>query len=120
MAYDLASRFDKLGTRMKELNQNSLTYKRSGSSDITIDNFTPGQIDVTQQGVESVILVTEKAQDFIFDASDLSSLNPSVPKIKDQIVWGSNTYEVFSINDELYTYTTSSRQRIRVHTKQVI
>tara|TARA_Y100000310_G_scaffold310662_1_gene356141 strand:+ start:318 stop:680 length:363 start_codon:yes stop_codon:yes gene_type:complete len=119
MAYDIATRLDKLGTRMKELNQNSITYQRTGETDLTISNVTPGTIDVTQLGVDSVVLITEKAQDFIFDTSELSSWSPVVPKIGDTIVWGSNTYQIFSINDELYNYTTSSRLRIRVHTKQV-
>ena len=102
---------------MKQLNDNELVYKR-GTVEITIENFTPEKIDVSELGQFGITLVREKAVDFVFDTSDLSSLSPSEPQQGDQLIWNSRTYEVMTIGEELFNYTTTSRVRIRVHAKQ--
>ena len=117
MAYDLSTRLDVLGTRMKDLNQTTLSYVR-GATAITVTSPTLGKVDVNQLAAYGIVLVTEKLQDFIFDTSDLSTLTPALPKIGDKIVWDGNTYLVSSFGEEVFTYMTSSRNRIRVHTKQ--
>lgn len=86
---------------------------------VAITNFTPQKLDVSQLAIHGITLVTEKAQDIIFDASDLADLSPSVPIQGDEFVWGGKTYEVMSLGEEVFNYTTSSRSRIRVHLKQV-
>jgi|1_EtaG_2_1085319.scaffolds.fasta_scaffold101363_2 hypothetical protein len=117
MAYDFSTRLDTLGTRMQEVNQTSLTYRR-GSTEITVSNPTLGKVDVEQLAAFGITLITDKLQDFIFDTADLSTLEPTTPRLGDIIVWSSRTYEVLPIADELYTFVTSSRARIKVHTKQ--
>jgi hypothetical protein len=118
MAYDFTTRLDYLGTRMKELHQNTMTYSRS-TTDLTITNFTPERVDVQQLALMGITLVTEKVMAFVFDTSELSTLSPSVPVAGDRITIGSFVYEVMQVADEVYNYTTSTRVRIRVHCKQV-
>ena len=120
MAYDFSTRLDTLGTRMKELHQNSLIYKRVDNTDITVSNFTPERIDLVQAATAGVTQLVDKLQDFVFDTADLSGLSPSLPQEDDKIVWDSKTFKPISLNEELYSFTTTSRKRIRVHTIQVV
>lgn len=120
MTYNLADRLDYLGTRMKELNDNSLIYERAGYAPITIENFTPQRITVEQLAAYGIILITSKHYSFTFDYSDLSILGSRPqPKEGDKITTGGFVYEVFQMGDAVYTFTTSSRSRITVHAKQV-
>lgn len=123
MTYDFSTRLDRLGTRMKDLHDNELTYTRSGSTAITIENFTPEKLNVNNYSMAGVTLLQEQVQDFVFDTSELSSLSPSTPKVGDTLVWGSWTFTVIALKvdegmEEVFLYTTSSRNRLRVHTKQ--
>ena len=117
MVYDLAQRFDRLGTRMKQLSQANASYTR-GATTISISSFTPQQIDVSELAMYGITLLTEKMLDVVFDTSKLFSLSPAYPVEGDTFIWGENTYQPMSIGDELYNFTTTSRLRIRVHLKQ--
>lgn len=118
MVYNLADRFDHLRTRMKGLNDNKLVYTRESCS-ITIENFTPEKVDVTQWALHGVTLLTETAQDFVFDTAELKDLDSPLPMETDEITWDGRKYEVLSVGEEIFTYTTSSQKAIRVHAKQV-
>lgn len=102
---------------MQELNSNTATYKRQGNNPITITNFTPEKVDVSQLALAGITLITEQALDVVFDASDLSSLTPATPQVGDKFVWGSSTYEVMNLGEETFNYTTASKTRMRVHLK---
>jgi len=122
MTYNFSTRLDRCGTRMKQLHDNCLTYAR-GTNEVVIENFTPEKIDVDQLQALGIAIINEKWQDFVFDYSALEDLPSQDPQINDLITWDDGEspvrqYRVFSINDELYKFTTSSRKRIRVHTKQ--
>lgn len=104
---------------MKELHDNSLVYGRTGESSVTIDNFTPEETNVEELAAFGVVLITDKMQDFIFDAADLSSFDDPEPQNGDTIVWNGNTFKVFIEPNAPYTYVTSTRKRIRVHAKQI-
>ena len=117
-AYEHSTRLDYLGTRMPELHTNVLYYTR-GNATLKVENFTPEKIDVDQLQAYGIAIITEKWQDFVFDFSVLGCLNPPTPREGDKISWCSQLFEVCSINNELYTFTTSSRKRIRIHAKQV-
>ena len=120
LAYDFTSRLDYLGTRGKTLHVNSLIYNRLDVfTPITITNFTPEKLDVTQLASMGVVLITDKAQDFIFDFAELAVLVNKDPKTTDQILWKGVLYETLQIGDEVFSYVTSSRKRIRVHSRQV-
>lgn len=117
--YDLADRFNYVGQRMKELNQNTLILTRVGESDVIVNNFTPEKITVDTLALYGIVLVTQKAQAFVFDTSKYDSWSDNFPKVGDRIVWENRTYEVMVMGEEVYTFTTSSRIRVRVNTKQV-
>ena len=121
MTYDLASRFNYVGQRMKELNQNTLILSRVGETNIEVPNFTPEKIDVETLAAYGLVHVTKKMQAFVFDTTKYSSWSDSLPKVGDRIVWGTRIYEIMVMGkeDEVYTFTTSSRLRIRVNTKQI-
>lgn len=118
MVYDVSARLDNLGSRMKELHDNSLTYSRS-STDCTVDNFTPEKTDSDILMALGIAVVNEVWQDFVFDLADLATLSPAYPKSGDSIVWGTRTFRVMAIGNEVFKFTTSSRKRIRVHAKQI-
>lgn len=122
MAYDIATRLDTLGTRMQELNQNTATYSRTDDAcidtDITITSFTPEKVDIEQIAMHGLTLLTMKLLDVIFDLADLTTLDPAEPVEGDTFTWGTKVFTVMSIGEEVFTYTTSSRLRIRVHLKQ--
>lgn len=118
MTYDFSSRLDLLGTRMKELHNVSLVYRRRSVS-VSISNATPEQCDTEQLQALGIAILNEKWQDFVFDTADLTQFFPAEPEAGDVIVWGTDTFQVTSIGDELFKFTTSSRLRVRVHTKQI-
>jgi hypothetical protein len=105
---------------MPELNQNQLTLTRPNEVDIVVKNFTPEKTDVEALSIHGIVLLTEQAQDFIFDTSKFSYWTDKYPKVGDRLVWGTLTFEVMNIGDRCYFFTTSSRLRIRVHTKRVV
>lgn len=122
MTYDFSTRLDRLGTRMKQLHDNSLTYSR-GATTTRIDNFTPEDVDVSTLAAYGLVLLTDKEQDFVFDYADLASFSPNTPQVGDRIVWGSRRYQVISLGSqdvaEIWRFITSTRKRIRVHTREV-
>jgi len=118
-AYSLADRLDYVGRRMQELNQNTLTLIRVDESNVAVDNFTPEKITVEALALYGIVLVNQKAQAFVFDTSKYSSWTDNFPKVGDRISWEDRIYEVMVMGDEVYTFTTSSRLRVRVNTKQV-
>jgi len=118
MSYDISTRLDYLGDRMQELNVTSLTYLR-GEESVEIENFTPQKVDVDELAAFGISLITEKLQDFTFYTSKLEDLDPPLPIRNDKILWNGRVFEAFSINEEIYRFTTSTRKRIRVHTRQI-
>jgi hypothetical protein len=118
MTYNFRDRLDTLGSRMKQLHSNSLTYSRSGVS-VTVDNFTPEKVDVEQLQALGIAVLNEKWQSFAFDLEDLSVFSPAEPVRNDSITWDGRQYSVSPISDELFRYTTSSRKRIIVHARQI-
>lgn len=118
MSYDVSTRLDYLGTRMQELHQNELTYIR-GNESVTIENFTPEKIDVQELAAFGIAMITDRAQDFVFSTESLEAFEESVPLRGDKIRWNGRLYELFSIGEEIYRYTTSTRLRVRVHSRQI-
>lgn len=123
MTYDIATRMERVGTRMKQLNDNSLVYSRADQNNVkttaTITNVTLGKFDVNEDNAFGITLITKKMLDFIFDTDELAGFDPAVPVAGDTIVFDGRTYETFSIGDQVYDFTTSTRTRIRIHAKQV-
>lgn len=118
MGYDFSSRLDYCGTRMKDLQNETITYTRD-STDLEIENVTPEESDAELLQSLGISLLREKWQDFVFDTSELSDFTLAEPKEGDKIVWGDYTFMLAAIGDELFKYVTSTRKRIRIHTKQI-
>lgn len=118
MVYNFSDRLDYCGTRMKELHHVDITYRRR-SHKVTIYNVTPEESDSEMLQALGIALINEKWQDFVFDTTELEQFYPPEPEGGDLIIWGSSTFQVVAIGDELYKFVTSSRKRIRVHTKQI-
>jgi hypothetical protein len=118
MSYDVSTRLDYLGERMQELHQNELLYIR-GEETVEIKHFTPEKIDVQELAAFGIAMLTDRAQDFVFDTESLQAFDSPVPLRGDKIRWNGRLYELFSIGDEIYRYTTSTRKRVRVHSRQI-
>lgn len=123
MTYDFATRLNRLGTRMKEVNDNFLLYSRTDenrhTTTLQVNNFTPVQFDMNELASFGIPLLQEKMQRFAFDAADIATLNPPKPVHGDRITWGTRIYEVVRVNEETYRYTTSSQTRLLVNAKQI-
>lgn len=120
MPYDFTTRLDILGTRMGELHDNSLFLTRDGEADVKVTNYTPEKTDVDTLAAYGLTQITEEAQDFVFNTSAFSSWTIQLPIVGDKIKIGTETYQVINIGDEVYKYTTSSKVRIRIHTKRIV
>jgi hypothetical protein len=118
MTYDFHERLDLLGSRMKELNQITVQYTR-GTQTVSIHNVNRGRTEAAEIGVHGITLIEEQQQDFVFDSSDLASFDPNTPEHGDRITDGATVFEVMTLGDRTFRYTTPTRKRIRVHTKQV-
>jgi len=116
--YDFQSRLNLVGDRMKTVNRNSLQVIRAGKQ-IVINNFNPATSDLEQLALYGLTAIAHRLQDFIFDTKELRTFDPDRPLEDDIFMWRGRQYSVLSIGEEIYRYTTSSRKRIRVHTKQV-
>jgi hypothetical protein len=119
MAYDFTTRLDHVGSRMPQLHDNTMTYTRDGYT-ITFYNCTPEKVDVEQMQALGIAIIQEKWQDFVFDALLLeTAFIPPEPQVGDIIGWQGYEFRVSVLGEETFRYTTSSRKRIRVHTRQV-
>lgn len=119
MTYDFSTRMDRLGTRMKQLHNNSLSFERSGETAILVENFTPEATDVNELALQGIPLIADKMQDFVFDTVDLANLANPLPKVGDKVVWNGKTFELFIVGEQVYKFTTSTRKRIRIHSRQI-
>lgn len=119
MTYDFSTRLDRLGTRMQQLHNNSLVYSRTGETSVTIENFTPEKTDVNELALAGIPLIIDKMQDFVFNTSELSTFSNPLPKPGDRLTWNGRVFELFVIGEQVYLFTTSTRVRIRVHSRQI-
>lgn len=119
MAYDFHTRLDLLGPRMDELNDSALIKYSRGTQQVYIRKVNRGRTEAAEIGVHGITLIEEHQQDFIFDTCCLVNFSPATPERGDQITEGSNVFEVMTLGDRTFRYTTPTRQRIRVHTKQI-
>jgi len=119
MVYDFSTRLNRLGDRMEQIHDNSLSYERPGETAITIANFTPEKTDVNELAILGIPLIADKMQDFVFRTSKLANLTPNLPKVGDKVVWDGKTFELFIVGEQVYKFTTSSRRRIRIHSRQI-
>jgi hypothetical protein len=91
----------------------AVTYTQ-GSTSLSIYAI-PGFTEIDEQSEDGAIR-TDKVQDFIFQASDLTV----TPSRGDSVTWGSRVFEVVQpTGDRCYSYSDQYQRMIRVHTKEV-
>lgn len=118
MTYSLRSRLDHLGQRMSEINSRSITYKRS-----VLQTTLTATVRETESSVlfPELVGVSFRVREFIIDSEDfIIDGVVSVPERGDRISDEGMLFEVLP-NSEMphYSYTTESRQRMIIRTKQI-
>lgn len=119
MPYDFASRLDYLGVRKKALDFRDVAYRR-GKHTITRLRCTVSEPSRMELG-EGVVQLIANRRDFCCDVDELI-LNRELtePQPGDIIYDGDKRFLVVSESGEpVFRYTSQSRQRYRIHTKQV-
>lgn len=91
-----------------------VTYTQ-GATTITA-TAVPGNTRIEATNIDGAVR-TDKAQDFIFLASDLLGL---LPARGDTIAWGSRLFEVVHpAGGRQYAYSDQYQRMIRVHAKEI-
>lgn len=99
----------------KTLRGVSVTYTRIADSSSSTITVTPARTETEAEG-ESGVVVTTVLHDWLINSSDLSA----APEAGDQIVWGSNRFEVVAIAGErCWQWHDSYRDSYRVHSVEV-
>lgn len=119
MTYDVNSRLTHVGDRMKQIQVNSAVYHRQGFHEITIDSVTPERALVEDIQAFGIVATIDRMLDLVFDASYLDYSPNPLPQIGDYVTYRGIKYKVQQRNDRCYSYTTTRRDRIRVHLVQV-
>ncbi len=109
---------DRVGVVLKSQASETMTYKRGGdSASITV---TPQGQRRNEINIGGVLLEEDLRHDFTLDAADLVLATvTTLPQRGDRITWGADNFEVVPIDDQTYTYVTSSKKRLRVHTRKI-
>jgi hypothetical protein len=120
MAYNLNSRLDYVGTRLKPISNDP-----SGKCRIVRHGYSReiecslAGVDVSERHPEYIITVDEY-QGFIVDADEYHfGFEPTTPEVGDYIIRPDGlAYRVVAPSETVapYEWTTSTRQRMRVHT----
>lgn len=117
MVYSYQDRLDRLGTRKKEVDVQTVTASRTGEAsatvDCTIEYFPPEGNEASPHFIQTELIA------FTFDTADWPLTG--TPQAHDKMTFGGNTYEIvpMSSDDRYFRYTTSSRNRIRFFGRQV-
>lgn len=121
MAYDVKSRLNYLGSRLKGISYFDVTLQRGvNTSDGTV-RASPGITEIEEMTASSLV-VQARTQDWIIDTADyVIGHVATLPQNGDNIVKGGETFRVITPDGHqaCYRYTTTTKLRIRVHTVQV-
>lgn len=120
MTYSLSDRLATLGPRMKAINGKTAIYTR-GAFTLTI-TVTPVLAADPSELMPGVAVTRIEHQDFLVDSADLIIHGQmDTPSIGDTLNWNNHTYRVISPDGESppYRYTTSQRDRMRIHAERV-
>ncbi len=112
----LSERLDYVGTRQQALAGQACQYRR-GESAAVFDVVPLGQRR-NELSIGNVLVEQTTEQDFAFDACDLVLDGKlTTPQRGDLLCVAGATFEVVPAADQVFSYVTSSRKRIRVHTR---
>lgn len=126
MAYNVQDRYDKLGTRFREVNPDPVgtaTYVRKDGSTLVDLVVSLGHTN-TQEMIPGVAITQIRYQDFMIDVADLDfGAGPFKPEMGDKIIRANgDTFKVIVIGGEPgspFEYVTATKKRMRVHTEQI-
>jgi len=127
MVYDVNARLSTLGTRMKAINVALVDLDRSGEGQIAGVSSSLGRTEAEEM-IPGVAVTHVRYQDFFFDAVDYGvGWADALPNVGDTITiqagqtMPAGTYRVISLGNDTppYEYTTSTRERLRIHTDQI-
>jgi hypothetical protein len=105
---------------MKSINGKTVDYTR-GINTVSL-TACPILANAPEELSPGVVVTRIELQDFICDAEDLVINGATItPMVGDTITWGSRIYRVIALDESSppYEYTTSARDRIRIHTELV-
>lgn len=118
MAFDYAARLAHVGTRMKELNQQTITYSRGATS---VSGIVASPIHMTgDELMPSIAITVIEYQDWAIDVADLGALFP--PQVGDKITKATGEeFRVSSLGQDgpPFQYTTSTRVRVLIHSEMI-
>lgn len=120
MAYDFQSRLRHVGTRLKEMGE-TVTITRGGQK-LTLTAFPI--LQNTEELMPGVAVTRLEFQDWTIDAADYDfGSGVTFPAMGDKIERANGeVYRVCPMNDDEppYRFTTSARNRMRVHSERII
>lgn len=103
-----------IGTRQDAIRGEPVQYTRGATTGWI--SAAPGHTDVQDLIPENAISVARYVDLIVFMAS-LTAAGFGLPQRGDKFVWEGNTYNVVppTASDEVYTFTTMYRDRVRIH-----
>lgn len=126
MPYNLTSRLDLLGVRMKDLNPDPLgtvKVRKEDGSEVVGVVASLGRTEAEDFSPAGAIMARAEMQDFIFDCADLDfGSGPELPGFGWEVERANGeVFRVVGMGDTTppFEYITASRLRIRVHTSRV-
>lgn len=122
MAYDFASRLDRLGSRKQELDSRPVRYV-GVRNDITLTVDLDASVSTLRRIEESETVLTTviTPRNYIITTRELIlGGKQELPKAGDKIVDQDGTFEILpNGQNPPFNYTTQSRKRLRIEVKQV-
>jgi len=113
MAYDFEERFNRLATRMRELNKRTVDIYRNDIeefADVEVTCYELAHEELLHYGISTDI----RRRDYIITAADVIDYEP---QIGDEIRDGSLVCEVAKLGDIAHwKYTSHNRVALRIHT----
>lgn len=125
----MANLFEKtkswLPARMKQCAGKSVTYARSGSSDVTLTAWVGNTLFAIEGRGEGAARVEWGERDYLIAAADMATVGLGEPRAGDQItetlpVEGATTFEVMPVAGEpAWRWADGDRTFYRLHAKKV-
>jgi len=117
MAYDARERHGRLRTRMREVNQATVTYRRGSTvkTDVPATVYERSPEEMLAFGIPLSFTV----RDYLVDTDELADFGE--PREGDQVTDGTLLCAALPLGqgEPVFHYTTSRRDALRIHTKVI-